>query len=200
MYREKTMGPYRVLPVLLLALAAACTTTWPVDLYEAPGADITARSTYAWTGGQLGGAKDLDPAAASATEQHLREVVVSALARKGYEEVADAKAARMLVSYQVADTKRFVTSKTPKYHAPNPDDVLMTSNPQPPAASELPREHRVTEGSVIIFVADPTTGQIVWRGAISAETRSSSSEQAIHTAADMAAGIMESFPARNAPR
>lgn len=194
------MRPYRKLSVLLLALAAGCATTWPVDLYEAPGADITARSTFAWVGSRVGAVTDVDPAVVAATEQHIREVVVADMARKGYQEVADAKSARMVVSCQVSGTRKFVTSKVPRYHATNPDDVLMTSNPPPPAASELPREHRVTEGSVIIFVEDPASGQIVWRGAVSAETRSSSSEQAIHTAAEMAAGIMESFPARNAAR
>ncbi len=74
----------------------------------------------------------------------------------------------------------------------------MTSNPQPPAASELPRERRITEGSVIVFVDDPATGQIIWRGAITDETRTSSSEQAIHTAAEMATAIVETFPARAA--
>jgi hypothetical protein len=104
----------------------------------------------------------------------------------------------MLVSYQVAGTRRYETSKSPRFNAPNPNDVLMTSNPQPPAASELPRERRVTEGSVIVFVDDPATSQIIWRGAISEETRSSSSEQAIRTAEEMAAAIVESFPARTA--
>jgi hypothetical protein len=104
----------------------------------------------------------------------------------------------MLVSYQVAGTRKYVTSTAPRFNAPNPDDVLMTSNPQPPAASELPRERRVTEGSVIVFVNEPATGKIVWRGAITAETRSSSPEQAIHTAAEMAADIVETFPTRGA--
>jgi hypothetical protein len=76
----------------------------------------------------------------------------------------------------------------------------MTSNPQPPAASELPRERRVTEGSVIVFVDDPVTGQIIWRGAISEETRSSSSDQAIRTAEEMATAIVETFPAHAASR
>jgi hypothetical protein len=191
------MGSHRHLAALMLALAAGCATTWQVDGYEAPGADITARNTFAWTGGELGTVSTVEPAVVAATEQHIRQVVVAGLVRKGYQEVADAKSARMLVSYQVVGTRKYVTSDAPRYNAPLPDDVLMTSNPQPPAASELPPERRVTDGSVIVFVNDPATGKIIWRGAITAETRSASSEEAIHTAADMAAAIVESFPARS---
>jgi len=197
MEQEKPMKPHRRIAALLLALAAGCATTWDVDTYEAPGSALTARRSFAWTGGELGTVSEVHPSVVSATDQHIREVVVAGLLRKGYQEATDAKSAEMLVSYQVAGTRKYVTSTAPRFNAPNPDDVLMTSNPQPPAASELPRERRVTEGSVIIFVDEPATGQIIWRGAITAETRSSSSEQAVHTAAEMAADIVESFPARS---
>jgi hypothetical protein len=195
---NKDMAPHRCIAALLLALAAGCAATWDVDSYQASGSGITARHTFAWTGGELGTVTNVDPSVVAATDQHIREVVVAGLVHKGYQEVADPKAAEMLVSYQVAGTRKYVTSTAPRFSTPNPDDVLMTSNPQPLPASELPRERRVTEGSVIVFVNDPASGQIIWRGAITAESRSSSSEQAIHTAADMAASIVESFPARSA--
>ena len=194
------MRLHRHWAALLLALTAACATTWQVENYQAPGADITARQTFAWKGGQAGTTVEVKPAVAAATEQHIREAVVAGLEKKGYQEVMDAKSARMLVSYQVAGTRKYETSESSRYHAPNPDDVLMTSNPQPPAASELPRERRITEGSVIVFVDDPATGQIIWRGAITDETRTSSSEQAIQTIADMATAIVETFPARTGGR
>ncbi len=192
------MGSRHHLAALLLVLAAGCATTWPVETFEAPGAGLAARRSFAWTGGELGSVTAVNPATVTATDQHIREVVVAALVRKGYQEVPDADKPEMLVSYEVAGTRKYVTSSAPRFNTPNPDDVLMASNPQLPAASELPRERRVTEGSVIVFVADPASGQIIWRGAVTAETRSSSSEQAMHTVADMAAGIIESFPARSA--
>jgi hypothetical protein len=196
--QEKDMRPHRCIAALLLALVAGCATTWDVDSYQAPGSDVAARHTFAWTGGELGTVTNVDPSVVSATDQHIREVVVAGLVHRGYEEVADAKSAQMLVSYQVAGTRKYVTSTGPRFGTPSPDDVLMTSNPQPLPASELPRERRVTEGSVMVFVTDPASGQIIWRGAITAESRSSSSEQAMHTAAEMAASIVESFPARRA--
>lgn len=194
------MASHRHYGVLLLALAAGCATTWQVDSYEAPGADITSRPTFAWTGGELGTAVAIKPSVVAAAERRIRQAVVTELAKKGYQEVTDPKSARMLVSYQVAGSRKYETPKSPRFNAPNPNDVLMTSNPQPPAASELPRERQVTEGSVIVFVDDPTTGQIIWRGAISDETRSSSSDQAIQTAAEMATAIVQTFPARTASR
>ena len=189
------MATHRLYAALLLAFAAGCATTWQVDSYQAPGSDIAARRTFAWTGGEAGTAAEIKPAVVAALDQRMRQVVVAGLVGKGYQEVADPKSAQMLVSYQVAGTRKYEKSDTPRFNAPNPDDVLMTSNPQPPAASELPRERRVTEGSVILFVDDPATDQIIWRGAISDESRSSSSEQAIRTAADMATAIVETFPA-----
>ena len=192
------MGLHRHCAALLLALAAGCATTWQVENYQSPGADITARRTFAWKGGDLGTAVAVKPGVAAATDLHLREVVVAGLVKKGYQEVADANSAQMLVSYQVAGTRKYQKSETPRFNAPNPNDVLMTSKPQPPAASELPRERRVTEGAVIVFVDDPATGQVIWRGEITEETRTSSTEQAINTAAAMAAAIVETFPARTA--
>jgi len=192
------MGSHRHCVALLLALVAGCATTWQVDSYQAPGSDITARSTFAWKGGQTGTVVDVKPAVVTATDQHIRAAVVAGLVRKGYRQVSDPKSAQMLVSYQVVGTRKYETSESPRFNAPNPDDVLMTSNPQPPAASELPRERRITAGSVILFVDDPATGHIIWRGAITDESRASSSEQAIETVADMATAIVETFPGRAA--
>jgi hypothetical protein len=192
------MASHRHYVALMLAFAAGCATTWQVDSYQAPGSDIAARRTFAWAGGEAGTATQIKQAEVAALDQQMRQVVVTGLVRKGYQEVADAKSAQMLVSYQVAGTRKYQKSDTPRFNAPNPDDVLMTSNPQPPAASELPRERRVTEGSVIVFVDDPATDQVIWRGAISDQTRTASSEQAIRTAADMATAIVETFPAAHA--
>jgi hypothetical protein len=180
--------------VLLLALATGCATTWQVDTYEAPGAGIESRHTFAWNGGELGTVAAVDPQRAADVERHIREAVVAGLVRKGYQEVSDPKTAQMLVSYQVVGTRKYETSEKPRFNAPLPDDVLRPTGPQPPAASELPPERRVTEGSVIVFVDDPAAGRLIWRGAITTETRTASAKQGIDTAADMAADIVESFP------
>ena len=188
------MRVHRPLSLLVIALATACSTTWQVDMYEAPDSRIAARRTFAWTGGELGTVTTVDPAVVAATDQHIRDVVIAGLVRKGYQQVSDPKSAQMLVSYQVVGSRRYVTTERPRFSAPLPDDVLMSSSPQPPAASELPRERRVTDGSVLVFAEDPGSGQLIWRGVITAETRSGTTEQGIQTAADMAAQIVETFP------
>ncbi len=105
------MGSLRHCAALLLALVAGCATTWQVDNYQAPGSDITARRSFAWKGGELGTVAEVNPAVAAATDLHMREVVVAGLVRKGYQEAADAKSAQMLVSYQVAGTRKYETPR-----------------------------------------------------------------------------------------
>lgn len=193
------MGPLRWLAVPALALAAACaSSTWPVDHYETPGANLAGRSTFAWMGGELGSVQAISPSVAASTDQHVKDTVVAELVRKGYTQVADAKTADMLVSYQIVGTRKYVTTERPRFGAPLPDDVLMQSNTPPPAASELPREQRYTDGSVIVFVDEPGTERLLWRGMVTAETRVGSTEAGIHTATEMARDIVDAFPQRGA--
>lgn len=182
------------LAALLLATLAGCASTWDVDKFEAPGSNVAARRTFAWGGGELGSASAIDPSVVQSADQHMRDTIITALVQKGYQQVQDGNTAGMIVSYQVVGSRKYVTSQQPRFNAPSPNSVLSASAPPPPAASELPRERRVTEGSVIIFVDDPQSQSLIWRGAITAETRSANSEQAIHTAAEMATDILRDFP------
>lgn len=182
------------LAAVLLATLAGCASTWDVDKFEAPGADIARRGTFAWGGGELGSAAAIDPSVVQTADQHMRDTIVGELVKKGYRLAPDARSAQMVVSYQLVGTRKYVTSKEPRFNAPSPNSVLSASAPPPPAASELPPERRVTEGSVIIFVDDPASQSLIWRGAITAETRNANSEQGIHTAAEMAMDILRDFP------
>ena len=189
-------APLAAVAAALLLVASGCETTWPVDSYEPAGAGLAGKRTFAWTGGELGTVAAVDPTVAASTDLHIRDAVVAGFVRKGYTQVADTKSADMLVSYQVVGSRRVVTSERPRFNAPLPDDVLMQSNPQPPAASELPRERTVRDGTVVVFVDEPGTERLLWRGEITAETRPTSGENAIHTAAEMASAIVEEFPPR----
>jgi hypothetical protein len=191
------MRLHRWLAVAILAALSGCASTWTVDSFEAPEANLAGRRSFAWTGGELGTTVAVDPAMAQSVDQHIREVVVSGLRHKGYVEAADEKSADMHVSYQVAGTRKYVTPKKPRFGAPLPDEVLTPGNPRPPLASELPREQTVRDGTVIVFVDDPASGRLIWRGMISAETRGSSTERSIHTAAEMAREIVDEFPKRS---
>jgi hypothetical protein len=191
-------APSAAVAAALMLVASGCATTWDVDTYEPAGAGLAGKRTFAWTGGELGTVAAVDPTVAASTELHVRDAVVAVLARKGYTQVTDARSADMLVSYQVVGSRKVVTSERPRFNAPPPDDVLMQSNPQPPAASELPRERTVRDGTVVVFVDEPGTERLLWRGEITAETRPTSRENAMHTAAEMATAIVEEFPQRTA--
>ena len=181
--------------VLLVTLLAGCAaSTWDVDKYAAPGSNVASLRTFAWGGGELGSAAAIDQSVVQAADLRIRETIVAELQKKGYQLAADPATAQMVVSYQVVGSRVYVTSQEPRFNAPSPNSVLSASAAPMPAASELPPERRVTEGSVVVFFDDPATKRLIWRGSITAETRSDNSKQAIETAAKMAGDIVKSFP------
>jgi hypothetical protein len=181
-----------------LGILAGCATTWDVDRFEAADADLAGRRSFAWKGGEVGTPTGVSSGIARETDVHVRQAIVTELVRKGYVEVPDAKAADMLVSYQITGSQRFETEKDQRIGAPSPNEVLTPGNAPLPPASLPPREVSIREGSVIMFVEDSASGQLVWRGLITTETRVSSRESALHLAADMARRIAQDFPNRRA--
>lgn len=182
--------------MVLAAALAGCASPWAVDKFEAPEANFASRSTYFLKDGELGTTAALDPAVATSVNAAVRSAITTELARKGYTEVANAAAAQMIVSYQVAGTRKFVTADDRRVGAPSATTVLSPSEMQPPPASALPREQVVRDGTVVVFVDDPVSGRLIWRGLITAETRVGSTEAGIRTVADMAHHITQEFPAR----
>jgi len=192
------MRPDRWIAMACLAVVAGCATTWDVDSFEAPESDIAAGRSFAWKPGELGSASGVQPELVKATESGVRGVVTSGLTRKGYVEAATGAAADMIVTYQVAGTQRFVLSDERRIGAPSPTEVLSPSGPPLPPASDLPREQSVRDGSVIVFVEDPASGRLIWRGRIQAEVRVDSPEAGVRMLEEMTRRIMEEFPARRA--
>ena len=52
------------------------------------------------------------------------------------------------------------------------------------------------DGTVIVFIDDPATKRLIWRGLINAETRVATNEGAIEQAAGMARQIASELPPR----
>jgi hypothetical protein len=102
----------------------------------------------------------------------------------------------MVVSFQVAGTQKFVIADERRVGAPSPTQVLSPSEMQPPPASMLTREQRVRDGSVLVFIDDRATGRLLWRGGVTAETRSGSQEQGVRIMEQMAREIVRETPAR----
>jgi hypothetical protein len=192
--------PLRFLPIAGLALAiAACAATWTVDKFEAPEARLASRRTYAWTGGDFGTPTEADPAVVARADRAIRAAIESELARKGYVAVDEAAKADMQVSYQVAGQRRFVIADDrPIGASAATESMTPGAEPGPSASSRMPREQTVREGTVIVFVDDPATKRLIWRGLISAETRVATTEGAIEQASSMARQIAREIPARDA--
>jgi hypothetical protein len=198
--RSTTMTRRRaVLAGLGLVLVAACAAHWDVDQFAAPEANFAAKRTFFWKGGELGTPSALPAGVLQQADQQVRAAVIEELTRKGYSRTESAEGADMIVSYQVSGTRKFVVADDRRVGAPSPNTVLSPSEMQPPPASELPREVAVRDGSVIVFVDDPAANKLVWRGAITAETRAGSREEGVRQIAEMAREIARQVPGRTAP-
>jgi hypothetical protein len=138
------------------------------------------------------------PANEASIESHIRAVVTEELTKRGYVEVPTAGGADMIVSFQVAGSRKFVTADDRRIGAPSPNEVLMPGNVPPPPASEPAREQLVREGNVVVFAEDPSSGRLIWRGLVSVESRTSSAEGAIRQIVDIARQIAVQFPAHRA--
>lgn len=179
-----------------LSLLAGCAAHWDVDSFEDPAANVAARQTYFWKGGEFGSPGLLDPGMVASATSQLRSAVTAELGRKGYSEVDTAAAADMLVSFQVAGSQKFVLSDEKRIGAPSATTVLSPSEIQPPPASSVPREMRMREGSVLVFIDDRASGRLIWRGMVTSETRRGSAEQGVNLILQMAHEIAKEVPAR----
>lgn len=190
------MNALRWLAVAGLVFTAGCATRWTVDSFAAPEADIPGKATFAWKSDASGTPTTTRPEVAEAMAARVRGAVTTELVHKGFSEASDPGGADMLVSFQVAGTRRFVVSDERRIGAPSPSGVLTASGRAPPPASTLPGEKSVREGSVIVFVEDPATGRVMWRGLVEVESRVASSEAGIRMVGDIARHIAREFPAR----
>jgi hypothetical protein len=182
--------------VVVCSLVAACATHWDIDSYESPGANLAARQSFFWKGGDFATAALLKASVVASAETQIRDAVVVELKRKGYTEAATAAGADMVVSYQVAGIQKFVVADTPRVGAPSPNTVLSPSEVQPPPLSTVPREVSVRDGTVTLFVDDGASGKLLWRGEASTELRAGKAEQVARSIAQMASQIATAVPAR----
>jgi hypothetical protein len=186
------------LPALaaLVLLAACAVNPWTVDIFEAPEADVAGKRTFVWRNGEVGAPLIKRPAVAADTQVRLRAAITHELTLKGYVETTDAAAADMIVSFQVSGSRRFEQADQQRIGAPSPNEVLTPGNVRPPPASEVPREVSVRQGNVMVFAEHPGSGQLMWRGLVSAEIRTSSIERTVDKVIDAGRHIAQGFPAR----
>ena len=182
--------------VAALALLAGCATHWDVDSFEAPEGKVASHRTFFWKGGEFGSAGPISPTMVASATTEMRTAVTAELTRKGYSEVDTAAGADMVVSFHVGGSQKFVLSDEKRIGAPSATTVLSPSEIQPPPASSVPREVRVRDGSVLVFIDDRASGRLIWRGMVTAETRGGSTEQGVRLIGQMAHEIAKEVPAR----
>ena len=189
-------------PTMLLAtvalLAACASNPWTVDSFESPEANVAGKRSFFYKPGEVAAPLVRQPAIAADTEARMRAAITAELLRKGYVEAGEPAGAELVVSYQASGTMKFVESDQQRIGAPSPNEILTPGSVPPPAASELPPEKSVRDISVVVFADDPASGRLAWRGLVSVETRTSSTEALVRQVVDMARHIAQQFPARRA--
>jgi hypothetical protein len=188
----------KLLPALAaLALVTACgANPWAVDSYEAPEADVAGKRSFAWKAGDIGASLIKQPAQLADVEARMRTVITAELLRKGYAEAAETAGADMVVSYQVAGSRRYVQSDERRIGAPSPNELLTPGGVPPLPASEVTPEKSIREGTVVVFAEEPASGRLMWRGLVNAQIRVSSIDRTVDQVVDMGGHISEGFPAR----
>ena len=184
--------------VALSVLAGCAVNPWDVDAFEATGADMAGRRSFFYKPGDIAAPLVRRAEAGIQLEAQVRSAIVAELQRKGYVEAGDAASASMVVTYMAAGTRKFVESDQRRIGAPSPNEVLMSGGVPPPPASELPPEKSVREVTVVVFVDEPAQESLVWRGLVSTELRTSSTDMLIRQVADIARHIAQQAPARRA--
>ena len=177
----------------------ACGTAWTVDKFEAPEAGFANRRTYAWKNSEFGLPAEVDPALLERAGKALRSTIDAELASKGYVLASDAGSADMLVSYQVVGQRRFVIADDRPVGASAATEAMTPGTvPGAPPSATLPQEQTVRDGTVIVFIDDPSSKRLIWRGLVSAEARVATTEGAIHQVTEIARQIAREIPGRTA--
>ncbi len=182
----------------LVVVAGCGANPWAVDSFEAPEADVAGKHSFLWRDGEVAAPLVKQPEMAAQAQARLRAAITEELVHKGYVETTDARSADMVVTVQVAGSRRYVQQDQRRIGAPSPNQVLTPGNVPPRPASELPPEKSIRQGSVVVFAEDPATGRLMWRGVVDAEIRASSVERTVTQVVDMARHITRGFPARRA--
>ncbi len=191
----------RVRPLVtgVAIVLGACGTAWTVDKFEAPEAGFANRRTYAWKDSEFGLPAEVDPALLERAGKALRSTIDAELASKGYVPAANADSADMLVSYQVVGQRRFVIADDRPVGASAATEAMKPGTvPGAPPSSTLPQEQTVRDGTVIVFIDDPSSKRLIWRGLVSAEARVATTEGAIHQVTEIARQIAREIPGRTA--
>ena len=151
----------------VLAVSTGCTAPRRVDTETAPAADFSVRHTFAWQESPA----SLEPQTASAddeaVERTIRDTVVEQLSLKGFREVQGAEP-DFLVSFHLVVTLMTEPELCVTRHL----IFNYQGAPASPTDAEGCESHRMTpaatlrQGTLVVFVVDPQTRNLLWQGAV----------------------------------
>lgn len=155
--------------LLTLLASVSCTAPRRVETETAPAANFSSRHTFAWQGP----AASYDPQPAQAdveveeVKRTIRDTVVEQLSLKGFREVQGAQP-DFLVSFHLVVTVMTEPDLCVRRH------VIFNYPGAPPPLKEVkvcdadPMVHGPTrrQGTLVVFVVDPETRNLLWQGAV----------------------------------
>jgi hypothetical protein len=167
MWTPRHQTRWTVLAVLTAVIASACASPRRVETEMAPAADFTSRHTFAWQESQA----SYDPQPASpdveAVKRTIHDTVVEQLSLKGFKEVQGAEP-DFLVSFHLVVTlmtepelcvRRHVIFNYPGAPPPLKDVEVCDADPLVPGST-------LRQGTLVVFVVDPETRNLLWQGAV----------------------------------
>ena len=160
-----------ILSAALIAVttAAGCSAPRRVETETAPAADFTSRHTFAWQ--ESAASYDPEPAQrdddVEEVKRTIRDTVVEQLSLKGFREVQGAPP-DFLVSFHLVVTVMTEPELCVRRH------VIFNYPGAPPPLKEVevcdadPMVHGPTlrQGTLVVFVVDPETRNLLWQGAV----------------------------------
>ena len=184
--------------VLSTFLLVACASGVRVSTLEVDDARLHQRTSFAWVDrGSTG--LERDAALAAEVNASVRQVAVSELRRKGYEEVSPEQA-DLLVSYQVIVTDAGPLNRGEPTSGMSPQGSVGPGDPfrELRDRGTLTPDVRQSHGSLLVFVTDSRSGRILWRG--TAESLMTSRREGARKVPSAVRQMFEKFPAREVIR
>ncbi len=157
----------RAATIIVAVSLAACAAPQRVDTEIAPAADFTTRRTFAWQESQASYDPQPAPADVEAVRRTIRETVVAQLSLKGFREVQGTEP-DFLVSFHLVVRlmtdpelciRRHVIFEYPGMTPPLREVEVCERDP-------LARPRVLRQGTLVVFVVDPATHNLLWQGAV----------------------------------
>ena len=144
--------------------------------------DFSKMRTFAWLDSQISFAEASDLQGAGQAEALIRSKVADSLAEKGYQQLPENQRPDFLVSYHVVVTQEEMSPA---------ESPAVTTRINLEGRAEKSCE-RLRKGTVIVFVLDGQSHQLLWQG-VGVETARSSSE-AVKRSTSTVEKMLEEFP------